>query len=108
MRSPPTEVCLIFGNFARYVASRNIARAVSREEAGEILRAAEERRLVIAANSSMEAGWICNSCSYCCTTLEDARNLGLRKVLHPSAYQAVPRLEACAGYGLCEDPVEYS
>ncbi len=99
----PTEVCLIFGSFARYLASRNIARAVSAEEAGEIQRAAGERRLVITANDSMEAGWICNCCSCCCITLEAARDLGPRKVLCPSPYQAVPCLEACAGCGLCED-----
>src|SRR4030042_1267016 len=59
----PDDVCMQFGLGAQYVIERGMGRKVSKEEARETLKRAEEAGLVHASLNSQEIDFISNCCS---------------------------------------------
>ena len=100
----PRDVCLIFDATGRFLIERGFAREITREEALEVVRRAEEAGLVHTTNNSQDRlSLICNCCPCCCTILR-----GLTQLQNPNAF-AVSRWcsqvdpDLCNGCGICED-----
>lgn len=100
----PRDVCLIFDATGRFLIDRGFAREITRHEALEVIRRAEEAGLVHTTNNSQDRlSFICNCCPCCCTVLR-----GLTQLKNPHAF-AVSRwrsqvdADLCNGCGLCED-----
>ena len=99
----PVEVCLQIGKAAAYTVDRGSGRAVSKEEALEILRLSEEAGLVhVTMNRAGDSHFICNCCDDCCMSftllISDAINL-----CDPSRFAAEVDAESCTACGLCEE-----
>ncbi|RJP90581.1 MAG: 4Fe-4S dicluster domain-containing protein [Desulfobacteraceae bacterium] len=97
----PLEVCLQVGNAAKYTIDRGTGRAVTKEEALNILAVSEEKGLVHVTMNKAHAGhFICNCCSCCCQALPLVISDGL-KILDPSRYAALIDQTLCSGCETC-------
>jgi len=103
----PTLNCFTFGKSARHTVAQGFAEPVSREEALEIMREAEEAGLVHKAfhphsrEDSPETS-ICNCCKDCCDTLRLWRD-GTLPLINATFHLAVIDPEACSGCGTCAE-----
>ena len=98
----PEEVCLHFGNLARYLVETGIGRRISKEEARDILKVAAEAGLVHAvSNREQEADTICNCCSCSCLFFESYHVLKHHKSHDFSNYRVRTNPETCKACGLC-------
>jgi Pyruvate/2-oxoacid:ferredoxin oxidoreductase delta subunit len=71
----PDDVCMQFGEGAQFVIQRGIGRKVTKEEARDVLKRAEEAGLVHASRNVQEGiDFICNCCSCHCMILKTALN----------------------------------
>jgi ferredoxin len=101
----PTLNCFTFGKSARHTAAQGFAKKVSKQEALEIMRAAEKAGLIHKAfhpgsrESSPETS-ICNCCKDCCDTLELWRN-GTLPLINSTFYLSVIDPQTCTGCGIC-------
>jgi NAD-dependent dihydropyrimidine dehydrogenase PreA subunit len=101
----PTLNCFTFGKSARHTAAQGFAQKVSKQQALEIMQAAEAAGLIHKAfhpgsrEFSPETS-ICNCCKDCCDTLELWRN-GTLPLINSTFYLAVIDPEACSGCGIC-------
>jgi len=101
----PMETCFTFGKSARHTTAQDFARMVSKEEALEIMRKAEEAGLVHKAfhpNSkiSRPETSICNCCKDCCDTFRLWRD-GALPLVNATNYVSVIDQEICIGCGEC-------
>ena len=99
----PMEVCMLFGNGAKFFIERGIARQLTKDGAKQVLRTAAEAGLVHAGLNSQELDFICNCCSCHCMLLKDALSRPKPAQFLSSGYQ--PRIEAdtCTS---CENCIE--
>jgi ferredoxin len=104
--SKPTEVCLgldpLPGVSEKGSWGALGGKAITKEEAYEVLRKAEEGGLVH-LTSNIESGhwYICNCCGCCCGVLR-AINMGIPNVVN-SHYYAEIDPELCIACGICAD-----
>ncbi len=66
----PMEVCMQFRTSAEYLIERGIGRKVSKEEAMDVIRRAEEAGLVHACVNTQRIDFICNCCACHCAILQ--------------------------------------
>jgi electron transport complex protein RnfB len=98
------EACMTFGPAASYCIENGIGRAISREEAKNILLRTEEEGLVhCSTNTSGGQLFICNCCSCCCLLLKNITKYGNPKVITKSNYYAVNDVDRCNDCGICVD-----
>jgi ferredoxin len=71
--SYPQEVCLGFGDFARFYVDNGMGRQINMEETLKILDLAEETGLVLSPSNAQTIDYICCCCSCCCPTLRFAK-----------------------------------
>ncbi len=106
----PREVCLIFDKTGRFLIERGHAREVTKEQALEAVRLAEEAGLVHMTNNAQDRlVLICNCCPYCCTILRGLTQLDNPNAFAMSRWRANVDPELCSACGVCEDercPVE--
>ncbi len=101
----PTLNCFTFGKSARHTVAQGFAQKVSREEALEIMKAAEAAGLVHKAfhphsrEDSPETS-ICNCCKDCCDTLGLWRS-GTAPLINSTYHLSVIDQDACSGCGTC-------
>jgi ferredoxin len=101
----PILNCFTFGKSARHTAAQGFAKKVSKQEALEIMQAAEAAGLVHKAfhpgsrESSPETS-ICNCCKDCCDTFGLWRS-GTLPLINSTFYLSVIDPEACTGCGIC-------
>ena len=100
----PRDVCLIFDATGRFLIERGFAKEITKMEALDVLRRADEAGLVHTTNNSQDRlVLICSCCPCCCTILR-----GLTQLNNPNAF-AVSRWcsqvdpDLCTGCGICED-----
>jgi NAD-dependent dihydropyrimidine dehydrogenase PreA subunit len=99
----PTDVCLLFNEFADIIIERGVARKISKEEAFSILTRTEDLGLVHQLNNSEPEGYqfLCNCCSCCCSILRGTIVLGKKGVTAKSRYVSSVDSEFCDGCGIC-------
>ncbi|HHX63796.1 MAG TPA: 4Fe-4S binding protein [Chloroflexi bacterium] len=95
------EVCLWLDGVARYALERGSARAITHEEALDILERASAAGLVHNTENVRTPRVICNCCSCCCAFLRPHVVHGLDLPVATSRYRAVVDDGACVNCGVC-------
>ncbi len=101
----PLEVCLVIAPIPGVLDDRTWARAISKQEAYDLLRTAEEAGLVhLASNVRKGQYYICNCCGCCCGILRGINQLGIpaSDVIN-SHYYAEIDPDKCSVCGICAD-----
>lgn len=97
----PLEVCIQVNRAADYAVTRGTGRAVSKEEALEILRECEEAGLVHVVDNRRELDHvICNCCRCCCMNWPPVK-AGVKRFVVPSRFAAKVNPELCSGCKTC-------
>jgi electron transport complex protein RnfB len=99
----PKEVCLGFGDFARFYIDNGMGREISVDEALAVLDTAEEAGLVLSPTNSQKIDAICCCCSCCCPVLKFAKLSPRPADMVTSYYVAELDAELCTGCELCLD-----
>ena len=99
----PKEVCLGFGDFARFYIDNQMGRQISVDEALAVLDTAEEAGLVLSPTNSQKIDAICCCCSCCCPVLKFAKLSPRPGDMVTSYYEAELDAELCTGCELCLD-----
>ena len=97
----PEEICLVFGAGADYYRRNGLGRMISREEALELLKKAEEAGLVLQPSNSQRAVNICCCCGCCCQILKAIKAYPKPADLVSSPFVASLDSETCVGCGTC-------
>lgn len=97
----PMEVCLMFGEFARFYIDNNNARQIDRDEACKILDMAEENGLVLSPTNSQKLSAICCCCTCCCPTLKNIKPFPNPGEMVMSYYRSTIDGELCTGCDEC-------
>ncbi len=97
------ENCFTFGKSARYTSEQGFTRMISKEEALQILKDAEEDGLVHKAyhphsKTELPETSICNCCSDCCG---NAKDISIGAVINATNFLAVIDEDLCTGCGIC-------
>ena len=71
----PIETCLSFGDHAQFYIDNGVARQLTKSELMELLRIAEEERLVISSMNTKNLSIVCLCCSCCCGLLNGLKAL---------------------------------
>lgn len=101
----PVWNCFSFGKSARHTSAQGFAKKVTREEALQIMKEAENAGLIHKAfhpgsrEDSPETS-ICNCCKDCCDTLRLWRD-GTLPMINSTCYLSLIDTEACTGCGTC-------
>lgn len=100
----PQDVCLSFGNIAKSLVERGIAREVTKTEAADIVKLCIDNGLVqIGDNIQNKPAVICNCCGCCCDLLLSYKKTGISTIVSPSSYIANIDITTCNDCGLCID-----
>lgn len=105
----PTDVCIILNDFAENFIKRGAAVRITKEEALEILRRAEELGLVHQLNNTDSDGYefICNCCSCCCMILRAMITYGKDNICYQSRYLARVDTGKCDACGICVNRCQF-
>jgi electron transport complex protein RnfB len=99
----PLEMCLEITPVAGAESMLDLGRAISKEEAYQMLRQAEEAGLVhLTSNVKSGHTFICNCCGCCCLVLRSMNELGLTNVVNSYFCAEIDEAE-CNGCGICVD-----
>lgn len=99
------ETCFTFGKSARYVSEQGFGRAISKEEALEILKKSEEEGLVHKAyhphgDIERDETSVCNCCKDCCATFGLWRE-GVMPMVNATNFLSKIDQDICIGCGTC-------
>ena len=97
----PMEVCMLFGDGARFFIERGVARQLTKEEARQVLRTCAEAGLVHAGLNVQKLDFICNCCSCHCMILKDVLSQPKPGLALSSGYQPQIDPEMCTGCETC-------
>jgi Pyruvate/2-oxoacid:ferredoxin oxidoreductase delta subunit len=98
----PDDVCMQFALGAKFVIERGLGRKVSKGEAREILRRAEEAGLVHASLNTQEIDFICNCCPcHCAIILQSALSQPKPGRVLFSGFQPSLNPDLCTGCQTC-------
>lgn len=97
----PVESCLNFSHVAKRAIKQNRGRAISQEEALEILHQAEKDGRVLQTGNAKEILYLCTCCSCCCAVLRS-----IKADPNPASRVSSPYLVSfasliCTGCGVC-------
>ncbi len=99
----PLDVCIQLDRAADYAVERGTGKALTRDEAVEMLEMCEDEGLVhVAENKQAVGNVICNCCDDCCINWTSVRT-GLGKFVAPSRYRASVDSDECTGCAECVD-----
>jgi len=99
----PTEVCLAVSPVADAEVIFDWGRAISKEQAYQLLRDAEAAGLVhLTSNVGSGHNFICNCCGCCCGILRPMNEFGLTGVVNSHFYAEIDT-DDCNNCGVCVD-----
>ena len=97
----PKEACLIFAGGAYFYEKNGIGRVISKEEALDLLKMAEENALVLQPSNAQKVMNICLCCGCCCQVLKNLKRYPQpAKIIHANYYAKI-RPEECIGCEIC-------
>lgn len=100
----PVETCLAWGNYGRRWLKRGTGRAISKEQAIDIMAKAEDAGLIHTRRGMFNIPTVCQCDSCCCDVVRPLMLAGkLHEGMVKSAYMAVVDPGLCTG---CQDCVE--
>ncbi|UCE80737.1 MAG: 4Fe-4S binding protein [Methanobacteriota archaeon] len=99
----PTDVCILFDDYAKIFIDRGAGRRITKEEAFEILERSERLGLIHHLNNSDSSGmeFMCSCCTCCCIVLRGMVILGKSDICYKSRYLSESNPERCTGCGKC-------
>lgn len=99
----PLEVCMAFAPFPNMFDDSPLGRAISRDEAKEVLNKVEEAGLVhLTSNFQNGRFYMCNCCGCCCGSLRSINDLGFpASTVVNSHHFAVIDPDECTVCGTC-------
>jgi len=97
----PSEVCLMFGDFAQYYIDNKMARKITLEECSKLMDKAEESGLVLCPSNTQELLAVCCCCSCCCPVLRFAKPAPRPADFVRSYYQSTIDPDLCTACGVC-------
>lgn len=99
----PLEVCIDFSSEEGAFDDSDVCRAITKEEAIEILKYAEDEGLVhTILNSEGELPGICNCCTCACVILRGVAEFGIPTAVARSDFRCRVEEDLCDACGLCE------
>ena len=99
--SADMENCLTLNSGAEFIVRRKFGRAISREEALDVLARGREQGLVqIADNVQNRPTFVCNCCGCCCEQLRAVSHYALPAV-NPSGFLPRRAPDRCSGCSRC-------
>jgi NAD-dependent dihydropyrimidine dehydrogenase PreA subunit len=102
------NLCLLLNRFGNEALDRGIGTLISKEEAVNRLKAAEEAGLVHMTRNNVKKDMsLCNCCSCCCTGLFLVNQVNYA-AFAPSRFRVKLQEEACVGCGTCEDRCQFN
>lgn len=97
------DVCLQINRAADYNLARGTGRKVTKEEALDLMRQAEEDGLIhVVMNKQSVDHFICSCCPCCCQTMPVLIQHNI-SVIEPSRFSADVDSSLCTGCGMCVD-----
>jgi ferredoxin len=104
----PIESCLVFAPVEGAFDHSEVDRALTKEEALQILRQAEETGLVHTTGNYRDGhNYICNCCTCCCGILRSVAEFGVPTTAVRSDLHTVVDAEACIGCGDCLERCQF-
>jgi electron transport complex protein RnfB len=98
----PNDVCMQFGAGAQFSAERLGARSLTKEEAREVIRRAEEAGLIhMSQNTAEGVGFICNCDRWHCGAVKTALSMSKPGVFFNSGFQPVFDSDECVSCDIC-------
>ena len=97
------ETCLLFGDTAEYMLGLGISRSITREEAFDILKKAEEAGLVLQPQNSQQPEFVCCCCGDCCGILVSVKKFPRPAEFYASNYYSKVEFQLCTGCEECVD-----
>jgi len=97
------ETCLIFRGTAEHHLNLGIARSITKEEALDILKKAQEAGLVLQPENSQRPHFVCCCCGDCCGVLTTVKKFPRPAELYATNYYAKVDPELCTGCETCVD-----
>jgi len=101
----PLEVCIKFDDLAEYVIDKGLARAISKDEALDIIARCEEAGLVhFVDNAQGQIKHNCNCCGCACWNVGNIRRRKIpRDVIMATYFIRETEQDECTGCGLCAE-----
>jgi H+/Na+-translocating ferredoxin:NAD+ oxidoreductase subunit B len=97
----PLETCLSFGQGAEFYQRNGLGRAISKEEALEVLTVAETAGLVLSPGNAKDALFLCACCGCCCGVLRSVKRYPKPASLVSTAFVVEVNLDTCNGCETC-------
>jgi len=97
------ESCFSFRFAAKSYLEKGLARQISKEEALDILRKAEDDGLVLQPGNSLRPMNICTCCGCCCGILTHQKKIPEPAQFFATNYYAEVDQDSCIGCGTCEE-----
>ena len=104
----PMENCLVFARAEGVFVNDPITREITKEEALQILREAEEAGLVHSSGNYRQGHYyICNCCTCCCAVMRGITELGIPTAVAKSDFYAAVDEELCTGCETCLERCQF-
>jgi electron transport complex protein RnfB len=104
----PVDVCMIMDDKPDSFTTSDEIRALTKEEAYEVLRRADQAGLVHSVSNNQNGTWyICNCCTCSCGILRGIAELGIANVVASSAFVNTVDEDACTACGLCVEQCQF-
>ena len=98
------QVCMALAPMEGAFANSEIFKALTTEEALELLKACAKDGLVHSVSNTQEGNYyICNCCDCCCGFLRGMKDLGIANVMARSAFVNTVDEDECIACGACEE-----
>ena len=98
----PSETCLSIGGAANYYIHNGLGREISKDEALQILRQANEAGLVLQPANAQKPVFICACCGCCCGVLRNMKRHPQPASIVSTPFFAVLDPDLCNDCGVCE------
>lgn len=104
----PIETCMIFSPVPGSFDHSSVIRALTHDEAMDVLYMAEDAGLVhTVSNNQKDTYYICNCCTCSCGLLRGMADLGIANVVASSAFINTVDPDLCIGCGVCSDYCQF-
>jgi ferredoxin len=104
----PLESCLVFAPVEGAFDHSRVDRAITKEEALQILHQAEEAGLIHSTGNYVGPHYyICNCCTCCCGIMRGVAEFGIPTAVARADFRAVVDGEACVGCGDCVERCQF-
>jgi electron transport complex protein RnfB len=104
----PIDVCMTMSDKPDYYQDSDVIKSLTKEEAYEVLRRADQAGLVHTVSNNQKGNWyICNCCTCSCGILRGMAEMGIANVVARSAFVNTVDESLCTACGLCLDSCQF-